>query len=194
MRRTARSGAAGALLGDLGDVIDETHVEHAIRFVEHQGVQRIKVQIAPVQVIDHTAGRAHDHVRAVLKARVLAAQRNAAGQGHHLDVVFRTRQAANLGRHLIGQLAGGAEHQALHREIARIQLGQQRQGKGCGLAAAGLRLGDHILAFKRRGQAGELNRRHFKVAEPLKIGERRRRKRKFVEGMGEAEGAVMAAF
>src|SRR5260221_14753716 len=28
------------------------------------------------------------HVRAVLQARVLAAQRNAAGQGHHLDVVL----------------------------------------------------------------------------------------------------------
>ncbi len=33
------------------------------------------------------------------------------------------------------------------------------------------------------------------VAEPLKIDERHRRKRKFVEGLGrEAEGAVMAAF
>src|SRR2546425_702548 len=51
--------------------------------------------------------RAEDNVKVVTLSGGVplrgqnASLENGAGQGHHLDVVFRTRQAADLGRHLI---------------------------------------------------------------------------------------------
>jgi hypothetical protein len=115
-REQQRLALLGALARHGGDVVEEAHVEHAVGFVEHQGVQRFEREAAALQVVHHAAGRAHHDVRAVLQAGDLAAQRHAAAQGHDLDVVLGARQAADLGGHLVGQLARGAQHQRLHGE------------------------------------------------------------------------------
>ena len=72
-------------------------------------------------------------------------------------------------RHLVGQLARGAQHQRLHGEAARVQVGQQRQREGGGLAAAGLGLRDQVLAQQGRRQAGRLDGRHLVVAERCEV-------------------------
>ena len=102
----------------------------------------------------------------------LAAQRDAAAQGDDLDVFFRPRQPADLGRDLVGQLARRTQHQRLDGEPARVEPGQQRQGKGCRLAAAGLGLGDQVLPGQGNWQAGGLDRGHAVVAQLLQIGQR----------------------
>ena len=76
-------------------------------------------RLLALQVVHHAAGRADHDVRAVLQARELPAQRHAAAERDHLDVVFGARQAPDLGRHLVGQLARRAQHQRLHGEAAR---------------------------------------------------------------------------
>ena len=66
--------------------------------------------------------------------------RGAAAQGHQLDVGQGAGETTDLGGHLIRQLAGRTEHQRLHGQPVDVQLGQQTQAEGRGLAAAGFRL------------------------------------------------------
>ena len=47
-----------ALARHLGDVVEEAHVQHAVRFVEHQRVEGIELQVAAFQVIQDAARRA----------------------------------------------------------------------------------------------------------------------------------------
>jgi hypothetical protein len=93
------------------------------------------------------------------------------------------RQAADLLRHLLGQLACRAQHQRLHRHAAgRVQIRQQRQCKRGSLAAACLGLGDQVLAGECQRQAGRLDRRHALVAQPLQVGQRGGEQRQAAEG------------
>ena len=119
------------------------------------------------------ARRADDDMHTVFQAGRLVAQGRPADQREHLDVVFEARQTANFLRHLVGQFAGRAEHHGLHGEMTRIQLEQQGQREGGGLAAAGLGLRDQVVPGQRKRQAGRLDRRHGQVVELRQIGEQR---------------------
>ena len=67
-RKEQRLPVAGAGPGHGGDVVEEAHVQHAVGFVQHQGVQRLQVQAATLQVVHQAARGAHHHVRAMLQA------------------------------------------------------------------------------------------------------------------------------
>jgi hypothetical protein len=111
----------------------------------------------------------------------MCAQGDAAAQRHDLHVLLRARQAADLGRDLVGQLARRAQHHRLDGEATRVEVGQQGQREGGGLAAAGLGLRDQVVPEQRRRQAGGLDRRHPGVAELREVGERLRRERQRAE-------------
>ena len=57
-----------ALLGHEGEylahVVNETHVEHAIRFVQHQVLDLVQLRVARTQVIEQPPGRGDDDVDA----------------------------------------------------------------------------------------------------------------------------------
>ncbi len=163
-----------ALAHHRGDVVQKAHVEHAVCLVQHQGVQAFQGEVFALQQVHDTAGRPHHDVGAVLQAGTLAAGSHAATQGDNLDVVLRAGQAADLDRHLVCQLPGGAEHHGLHRKPARVELGQQRQSKRSGLAATCLGLGNQVFAGQRHRQAGSLDGRHGIKAQLLQIGQRGR--------------------
>ena len=135
-----------ALPGYGDDVVEETHVQHAVGFVEHQRVERVELQAGAFEVVHHAARCADHDMRAMLQGGELAAQRHTATQSHHLDIVVRPRQPSNFGRDLVGQLACRAQHQCLDRKTARVEVGKQRERKRSSLAAAGLGLGDQVLA------------------------------------------------
>jgi hypothetical protein len=141
-----------------------------------------QLQAAALQVVHDAPRRADDDVRAVFQAGQLRAHRRAAAQRQDLDVVLGAGQAAQLLRHLVGQFARGAQHQRLHREAARVQVGQQRQSEGSRLAAAGLGLGDQVMPGQRQRQAGGLDRRHRRVAQALQVLQRGRWQRQAAEG------------
>ena len=129
-------------------------------------------QAAALEVVHDAARRADDDVRAVFEAGRLRTHRRAAAQRQHLDVFFGAREAADFLRDLVGEFARRAQHHRLHGEVARVEARQQRQRKRRGLAAAGLRLGDQVVAGQRDRQARGLNRRHLDVAELRQVGER----------------------
>ena len=62
-----------------------------------------------------------------------------------------------------------------------FRLGEQRQRERGRLAAAGLGLGDQVVAGQRDRQARRLDRRHRQVVELLQICQHRGRQRQFVE-------------
>jgi hypothetical protein len=67
--------------------------------------------------------------------------------------------------HLDGQLSRRAEHQGLHRTVARVEALDDRNPEGRCLAAPGLGLTDHIPACHREGQRARLDRRGHGVSE-----------------------------
>ena len=98
---------------DVFDGVVETHVEHAVGFVEDQRVQAIEYQRTLAQVLLDTPRSADDNVGAVFQRGDLRAEGHAAAQGQDLDVVFGTGQAADFLGDLVGQLTGRAHHQGL---------------------------------------------------------------------------------
>jgi hypothetical protein len=49
-------------IDDPSDVVDEAHVEHAIRFVEHQDLDRPQVDVSLADQVEQPAGCGHQHV------------------------------------------------------------------------------------------------------------------------------------
>ena len=58
--------------------LDEAHLQHLVRFVEHDHADLDEVEAAAVEVIDEPPGRADDDVRAALEALELRNDRRAA--------------------------------------------------------------------------------------------------------------------
>ena len=67
------------------DVVDETHAEHLVGLVEHQRGQALQVERAAMQVIDHAARGADDHVGAAAQAAELGPVGLAAVDGQHVE-------------------------------------------------------------------------------------------------------------
>ncbi len=160
-----RLAAFRGLLDDVFDGVVETHVEHAIGFVEDQRVEAIQHQRALAQVLLDASWRADDDVGAVFEESDLRAEGHAAAQGQDLDVVFGAGQATDFLGDLVGQLTGRAHHQGLAAEETRVDRVQQADAEGGGLAAAGLGLGDQVHALEDHRQALRLDRRHLGITE-----------------------------
>lgn len=176
--------ALGELADDLGDAVVEAHVEHPVGFVEDQGIEPVEDQGALAQVLLDAPRGADHHVRAVLQRSHLRTVGDAAAEGQDLDVVGGAGQPADLLGDLVGQFAGRAQHQRLAAEVARVQRAEQGEAEGRGLAAAGLGLGDQVVALEDQRQALRLDRRHLPVTEGVEIGQEVRGKRQRGESGG----------
>lgn len=73
-RKQQGLAALRGLLDDIGDGIVETHIQHAIGFIENQRVQAVKHQRAFAQMLLNAAWRTNDDVRAVLQRADLRAK------------------------------------------------------------------------------------------------------------------------
>ena len=74
------------------------------------------------QVVQDSSGGSHHDVRAMSQAGELVAKGHAATQRQRLDVVLGARESADLLGDLIGQFAGGAQHQRLHRKATGVEV------------------------------------------------------------------------
>src|SRR5690606_3157042 len=73
--------AVGRRGGNNGlDVFDEAHVQHAVGFVQHQGLHGGKIDAARLQVVDEAAGGGHQYIDAARQRLQLGAVGHAA---HH---------------------------------------------------------------------------------------------------------------
>ncbi|MOA04342.1 hypothetical protein D3C78_1238910 [compost metagenome] len=153
-------------------------------------VEAVELEGALAQVFEDAPRGADHDVRAMLQRADLRAERHAAAQGQHLDVVGAARQQADFLGHLVGQFAGRAQHQRLAAEVALIERRQQAEGEGGGLAAAGLGLGDQVVTGEDQWQALRLDRCHLPVANGVQTGKKAGGQWQGGEGVGHGVGSV----
>ena len=151
----------GHRLEDVLDVVAKTHVEHPVRLVEDDDLQRVQLQRAAGHVVHDAARRADDHLRAGVERAELPLVALAAVDRHLHQPLLEERQLAELLGHLHRQLARRAEHEHLHRAQFHVHLLDRRDGEGCGLARAGRGLADDILARQTMRDDGGLDGRSF---------------------------------
>ncbi len=119
------------------DVGQEAHVEHAIRFVEHQELEPGHLRVGHPEVIEEAAGRGDDDVDAAAERVLLRPHADPAEDGGAAERRVHG-QIVEIGEHLGGELTGRRQHQRPGRPARPIhQLVEDRQQERRGLAAAG---------------------------------------------------------
>ncbi len=158
-------------LADALDVGNETHVEHAVGFVDHQQLDAGEQQPPALEVIEQAAGRRDQHVDAARELGVLVVERDAADDQRDVELLAGAVLLEAF-LDLRGELARRLEDQrARHSRprAAALEHGDHRQREGGGLAGAGLGDAEHVAAREhvryrlfldggRSGVAGRLNR------------------------------------
>jgi len=114
------------------------------------------IRSAASNEVEH-ASRGADHDRdAALQGGHLAIHARAAVDGDRGDVA-EDADAPNLLGHLHAQLAGRGQHQGLDEATRRIDLLDDGDPEGGGLAGAGLRLADQVLAGSQGADGARLD-------------------------------------
>ena len=123
-------------LVDLGQIFGETQIEHAVRFVEHQELHLLQLDLSRTLQVQQATRRGH-HQIGVLQASDLHGVRHAAHHVGDAQALGVTDQADGVVSHLLGEFSGGTQHQRTGHtgpEVARmgrvLALGAAR----CGLA------------------------------------------------------------
>ncbi len=158
-------------LEDALDVGDETHVEHAVGFVEDEELDEVEAHGLLFDVVEQPAGGRDDDFAAFLEFGDLRAHVDAAVNA---DRAQREVLAVGLDRFLDlhRQFARRREDQGAHRMARRRgravgmarQLVQQRQGEARRLAGAGLGAAHDVASGEDDGNGLGLDRGGFGVA------------------------------
>ena len=147
------------------DIVDETHAQHLVGFVEDEASQFRQIERAALQMIDHPAWRTDNHMHTTAQAAELRAVGLAAVNRQHAKTGDVRGIALERFRHLDGQLARRRQHQRLRLALAQIEPVEDRQGERGGLAGAGLRLAEHVLAGQQMRDRRRLDGRWRLVAD-----------------------------
>ena len=137
----------------------EPDVDHAIGLVDDEDLDAVEVDVLLGHEIFEAAGRGDEDVDATLQGGALRVHRHAAVDGKHAgagDVGERVEHGVDL----VGQLAGGREHDG--RGLVgppATKVGQHRQPEGERLAGAGGSGGDDVVTFEEVGDGGRLDGR-----------------------------------
>ena len=146
----------GGSLQDGLDIFDEAHAEHLVGLVQHQGADAAQIEDAALEEVEETSGGADYHIHAAPQGGDLPSIRGAAvNSGHaHIDAgaVF-----PHGPRHLNGEFPRGGKNQRLGAVLSGYQIVKNGEGKGGGLARAGLRLTDDVHAGQHDGNHLRLN-------------------------------------
>ena len=132
------------------NIADETHVEHAIGFIEHQNFYSTQIDGTLLHEIEQTTGRRDKNIEAAresLNLRIdVHATKNDRGSKAQ---VFAIRAHALLD--LRGEFARRGEHQCAHGARSRTWFAGQQlqhgQGESCSFTSACLGAGEQIATF-----------------------------------------------
>jgi hypothetical protein len=149
------------------DVADETHVEHAIRFVQHEDVHIGQPDGFLLQVVEQSPGGRDDDVDALPQGRDLRIDTDSAEDLGHPE-----RQVAAVYTHALtylgSQLPRRCQHEGSHPPAVRarlLQALQEGKSEAGRLTRAGLSAGKDVLAGKDVGDCPLLDR--GRLAVPL---------------------------
>ena len=144
------------------DVFDEAHVQHAVGFVQHQGVHGVQLDATGLQVIQQAARGGDQHVDAARQRLQLRAVGHAAHDGGGAQPGQVAAVVLGGFGDLQGQFTRRGQHQHLHADAAVAGLlGDAMQGgqhEGGRLAAAGLRRDHQVVASQGLRNGRSLHR------------------------------------
>ena len=169
--------------------IDEAHLQHLVRLVEHQHRELREVQGAAVHVVDDAPGRSHHDVHAAPQGIQLRLIALAAINGQHVKAGEVRGVALKRLRHLQRELAGRHQHQHLGIASVGIDARQRGQGERGRLAGAGLGLAKHVGTREQHRDRRGLNGRGRFVADVLEAAQHGLGERQIAEAR-EAGGVV----
>jgi len=158
----------GAGLDDPADIGKESHIEHAVAFIEDDGLNRCQVELAGLEVIEEAARSGDEDVRFSGQLVELGfvfdpAVKEAGGEVDKVAVI--DDGLLDLG----GQLPGGLDDEDAWSVVGavRFEAGNEGQGKGGGLSGSGLGGGDDIVSLGQDRDGLGLDRGGFDVSEAL---------------------------
>ena len=137
-------------LADALDVGDETHVEHAVCFVDHEVIDRIQQKLSSSEVVEKAAGRRDQNICAAFELLLLIVERHTADQKRYRQLVLRSERFNRFG-HLRREFASWLENEgARHTSAGAAFLKHRQKGKneGSRLARSGLSDADNVSALK----------------------------------------------
>src|SRR5712671_4798016 len=156
---------------DATHVRDESHVEHAVGFVEHKSLDLLQVHRLLLHVVEQAAGSRHQELDTLAQGRGLRLHIDP--PEHHgaaqTDVLTIGPDAL---LHLRCQLPRGGENERAHRMARRRSAGigvpreplQERQSESGGLAGAGLGAPQDIAPLQHQRNRLRLDRRRLDVS------------------------------
>ena len=169
-REEQRLPLGGKRREDALHVGPEAHVEHPVRFVEHEHLERAEAHRGVPHVIHQAAGRGDDDVDVRLERLLLLGHLDAAedGDARHGRVI---REALHLIFDLHGELSRGRENQRTRgrpprRTLTQKSLKNRNEERG-GLAGAGFSGCNHVVTRERERNHTALDRPRFGPAELL---------------------------
>ena len=148
---------------DAIDLRREAHVEHAIRFVEHEHFEIVEHDVLPLEMVDQPARRRHDDVDAGAQLLLLRLERHAAVDRHDAQVGV-ARVLVNALFDLDAQFARRREHERAGAARAADQPLDDRKRERGGLAGAGLREAHHVAPLEDERNRFRLDRGRGLVA------------------------------
>ena len=156
----------------------ETHVEHPIRFVEHEVLDLVEPAVALLQMVEQAARGGNQDIN-TLPQRVLLPAITHAPINHRHAQAGKPRQVADRRLHLRGQFPRWFEDQHARRFAVLAQLRKDRQGKRGGLARPGLRAANDILSGENQRNDAKLNRCRLDVTHRFDAFKNRRGQAQF---------------
>ena len=135
-------------LADALDIRNESHVEHAIGFVDHQQLDPGEQEPAASEMIEQSARRRDEHVDAAGELGILIVERHSADDQGDVELLAGAVFFEAF-LNLRGKLARRLEDQRARHSRARaaiLEHRDHRQREGGGLAGAGLGDAEHVAA------------------------------------------------
>ena len=157
----------GQLLDYLHDVVDETHVEHAVGLVEHKEAAAREVEVAHLEVAEQSAWRGNQHIGTHTHGTqllVVAVAVVATVYGYAAHIVEIVAEALHSLIYLLGELACGRHDDGVDGILGIatiVELREYRQQVGGSLAGSRLRYTQHIVAIQNLGNAPLLDGCHI---------------------------------
>ena len=145
----------------------ETHVEHAVGFIQYKDFDIAEFDMTLFGQVQQTPGAGHDDLDAITQRADLPGRSNAAVNGGAAQL-GAVGQVADAVMDLLGQFTGRGDDQGTG-PVARTvhQAVQDGQHEGCRLACAGLGGADQVLTGDRGRDGRFLDGRRFPVAQPV---------------------------
>jgi hypothetical protein len=145
------------LLNNLLDVRKETHVEHAVSFVENESLYTREVYRSSTKMVQETAWARYDDLWATTKVRHLTSMRHTAVNRYALNARTRSELLDTV-VNLLSKLTSRSENERLAPLfLASRELLQDRQYERRGLSSTSLRETDNVVSLDSERNSLGLN-------------------------------------